>query len=691
VNLDEFLDKLERVHRGPSSVTARCPAHDDRNPSLSISEGENGRLLVKCHATCETEDVLKAMGLTFADISGEPYIETRYEYRDELSTLRYTVERWNPKTFRCRPKLPPEDQRILFNLPMLAYHRAQALAQKQVLVVYVVEGEKDVLTLWEHGIIATCNVTGAGAWLKHYSKCFDDCHVKVVADNDPVGRSHARDVYASIMEYGRAAKVELFVPPESKGKDVTEMYLAGYTVDDLVSLDPVPSLLTKASTVQTRKVGWLWDGYIAVRKLTLLEGDPGDGKSVLTVDLAARLSTGAPMPDGSRNRFGPINVVMVSGEDDMDDTTVPRLEAAGADLNRIHLIDSGFDLSRLSDVADAARRVRAQAIVFDPFSAFLEEKTDSNIDASVRRALGPLRDLARDLGTANIAVRHLNKGGSGTKVVYRGNGSIGFTGAARAEFLVAPDPERDDVKVFACVKMNLAPKPASLAYVVEQNANGVPYVRWLKGTSFRTAQSLVDGPERISRDEPEQATKRRTRDLAIAFLKTLLEGKEPMSWTDIVEAGRADGHTEHTLRNARADAFLQALPAGKGGNSTLWTWPKKSTTDSTQGAANVPTFRPREGVGLEPPNTWQDGKLTGEANSASLGVDLFGDGQPSHVSGTYADPTLTDAERDALLDAAELICDVCRDVDDGVTRYGKPDWAIRCLSHSPYTYAGGTP
>src|SRR4029079_3946864 len=160
-----------------------------------------------------------------------------------------------------------------------------------------------------------------------------DLLVVVYGDNDPPGRAHARAVAASVRPY--AASVSLVVPRH--GKDVSDLLDAGDSLDDVDPLSDQEEVAAYvAANVRTRRVEWAWGGYVPLGKLSLIEGDPGDGKSVLTVDLAARWSSGAPMPDGTVHD-GPWPVFMVSAEDDMEDTIVPRLIAAGARLDYVTL------------------------------------------------------------------------------------------------------------------------------------------------------------------------------------------------------------------------------------------------------------------------------------------------------------------------------------------------------------------
>jgi putative DNA primase/helicase len=221
-----------------------CPAHDDRTPSLTVSQGEDGRVLVKCHAGCETEDVVTALGLTMTDLfepKNEPVarrasrIVDTYSYTDENCTLLFEVCRLEPKGFRQRRpdgnggwvSNLDKTRRVLFRLPYVLE------AVKAGGIVYVAEGEKDVIAIEKTGAIATCNPGGAGKWRPDYSDVFTGARVRVIADNDGPGIRHARDVAESLMP--RATSVALL--RAAHGKDAFDHLAGGLTLDDLVPLD----------------------------------------------------------------------------------------------------------------------------------------------------------------------------------------------------------------------------------------------------------------------------------------------------------------------------------------------------------------------------------------------------------------------------------------------------------------------
>jgi hypothetical protein len=301
---------MDNAHEAPSGVSARCRSHDDRVSSLSINQGDHGGIVVKCHAGCKIEDVLAAYGMDLSDVMGLPHITARYPYVDISNRLLWTVERWaNPKTFKVDPYLPPPSERVLFQVPAIEYARHMSET------LFIVEGEKDALRLADLNIPATTNVGGAGAgkWLPQYSESLAGINLVIVADNDAPGRAHAREVARSVKPFAKS--VTLMCSPY--GKDLTDLLDAGYSIDALQLLPDEDGMgAFVASSVKTRKVEWAWAKRFPMGKVSIIEGDPGDGKSVLTVDLVARWSSGTPMPDGEPG-VGPVQVVMISAEDDM--------------------------------------------------------------------------------------------------------------------------------------------------------------------------------------------------------------------------------------------------------------------------------------------------------------------------------------------------------------------------------------
>jgi putative DNA primase/helicase len=247
--------------------------------------------------------------------------------------------------------------------------------------------------------------------------------------------------------------------------------------EPLVQLKPI---LVNLDDVVSKPIAWLWKDRIAIGKLTMISGDPCLGKSTFTMDIAARVSNGAPwadIPEVEREAGG---VVILSAEDDLADTIKPRLQAAGANTKRIVALkavqrscddvvyETMFSLATdMLQLRQAVEKVDdCRLIVIDPISAYLGG-TDSHKDAQVRGVLAPLSELASDLGVAVITVAHLNKSNGG-KAIYRTGGSIAFVAAVRSAFVVVKDLKDPNRRLVLPTKNNLAPSDiGGLAYTVE--------------------------------------------------------------------------------------------------------------------------------------------------------------------------------------------------------------------------------
>src|SRR5918998_235000 len=319
------------------------------------------------------------------------------------------------------------------------------------------------------------------------------------------------------------------------------------------------------SEVEPEQVEWLWEDRLPRGKLTVLDGDPGLGKSAVTLDVAARVSAGLELPDGERCE--PAGVVLLSAEDGLADTIRPRLDAAGADTERIlalATVPEGRTGERticipndLHLVERAIGRVGAGLVVVDPLMAFLGEKTDAHKDQHVRRALAPTAALAESKGAAVLIVRHLNKAAGGNSL-YRGGGAIGIIGAARSGLVVAKDPEDPERRILAANKHNLSSAAPSLLFTLETALNGAARVVW-GGTSSLNAGDILKEPA-----DPEQ---RSAMSEAKEFLlKELAEG--PVAAERVKKDARGAGVSERTLKRAKRALAVGSEKEGDGS----WSW-----------------------------------------------------------------------------------------------------------------------
>jgi hypothetical protein len=344
------------------------------------------------------------------------------------------------------------------------------------------------------------------------------------------------------------------------------------------------------STVERELVRWLWRDRVPLGKLTILDGDPGLGKSVITLDLAAGVTTRSAMPDGTVSDLdGPSGVVLLSAEDGLGDTVRPRLEAADADLTLVVAVSRVMETAirrcgdeevevktpRLPTLADldalrkAIEQSGARLVIIDPIMAYLPGATNAHRDQDVRQALAPLAAMAEETGAAVLVVRHLNKA-SGGNPLYRGGGSIGIIGAARSGLVVAPDPDDDTEtrRVLAPTKANLSAPAAALAYHLEAGETGVVRVVW-EGASEHTAASLLAPPTAHTDQSAE--------DSAIAVLLDLLTDG-PKAATEVQAAAKAADIAERTLDRAKKRLGVKSQKAGFG-EGWLWSLPTKGAKE----------------------------------------------------------------------------------------------------------------
>ncbi len=439
----------------------------------------------------------------------------------------------------------------------------------------VVEGEKDVDNLARIGVLATCNAGGAGKWKAEHGEFLRGRLVLGVPDNHEHGREHTRQVAQSLQGIADCVRiVELPGLPE-KG-DASDWIAAGGTKEEFERLaDAAPvwtpaaspqlgPILTCMADVEPRPISWLWPGRIPLGRITLLVGRPGAGKSFLTTDAAARVTTGTPWPDGSDCPKG--SVILISAEDDPGDTIRPRLDAHYADVGKVHLLsavrqeDGNGQYERLLTLADVdaikealTRLEDCKLIVVDPIGSSLGGKTDAHRDNEVRSVLTPIAKLAEKHGPAILVVAHRRKS-AGSNADDLALGSRAFTGVARAVWHLTRDNENQARPLLLPGKNNLAPEGEGLAFAII----GEPArIGWEPDPVTMSADDAlaVENNDRASKPGPEADAL----EEAMAWLKPAI-AKDPQPVKELLDEWKngQDG-SERTLKRAKAELGVEAF------------------------------------------------------------------------------------------------------------------------------------
>jgi putative DNA primase/helicase len=671
--LESVLAHLVVTSRRGDKAECLCPAHDDRNASLSVTRGFDQPVVLHCHAGCDVLAILTALGLTWDALTGSsaPHIVASYVYTDAAGQPLYYVDRWVPKAFRPRlpdgtPQRPSAAVEVLYRLPdVLA-----AVAAGRT--VYVVEGEKDAEVAREFGLVATTSMSGASQpWLPQFTDTLMGAHVVIVADADQAGRTRARRLVDELRPY--VAEVRAVIP--RWGKDLSDHLWAGYKPE---LLDPLPAegalVRYGLDHVDVVAMTWAWRDWVPAGMLSLIEGEPGDGKSVLTCDLAARWTTGKPMPDDSANPFGgPVRVGMVSAEDDPARVIKPRIVVAGGDPRRITVLAGmpivgtrylrNVDLeSDIEALREAINADNLRVLILDPLMAYLGS-TRTAIDSEVRKVLTPLKVLAEETDCAIVAVRHLRKAGG--KAVHAGGGSIAFTGQARSVMMVGPDHSKrneaddDTARVFAMTKTNVGKRPTSRSYWVVPDAMGfvlAPRVSW-DGESALSADDLMRAEQVASREVVGQVTAEVTMLLATEHLTF-----------DVIRKRVNLAGTECTVATLKAVLKAIAIEYRDGaGTSNRRLWRLKPSPDLPEPGS---TPEPDKAVNpqVSPTVSRHPGTLESWEGSDHKDTD-----QPD----SSGSPDLPQIDADAI-----MACAVCGNADPGLL-YVEGLGVWRCEQHPP--------
>lgn len=434
------LPLLDNVKKSGAGFMARCPAHEDGTASLSVGPGRDHPVLLHCHAGCQPDDILAALGLTWADLStphdkpaeqGEwtpagPAVAV-YDYTDEQGKLLFQVLRTAKKDFRQRVPDPTaktgwtwklgEVRRVLYRLPAIID------AVREGREIFVCEGEKDVHALVAKGHAATCNSGGAGKWRAEYGEHLREAIVTVVADKDAPGQAHARQVVAALA--GVAAKLR--VVEAAAGKDAADHIAAGKTIDQFETVwtsdeDDRPILapdLWEFLATDDPPYDWIVPDLLERGDRFMLTGLEGLGKSMLLRQIAVCIAAGLHpftlqtikphrvllidcenSERQSRRRFRPLAAASVKAH-----RRVPE-----GNLRIIHR-SAGIDLTRDDDAAWLHERVTAHqpdVLIIGPF--YRLHRANINDELPARKTVAVLDQARTSVDCALIIEAHSGHG-----------------------------------------------------------------------------------------------------------------------------------------------------------------------------------------------------------------------------------------------------------------------------------------
>ena len=308
-------------------------------------------------------------------------------------------------------------------------------------------------------------------------------------------------------------------------------------------IDMCDGKLKLYSGVTETAVDWLWYPFIPYGKLTLLQGDPGCGKSTLMMNLIAAVSSGSCSPDGKKIKK-PLHVIYQCSEDGISDTIKPRLLTAGADCNSVAFLDEETDWITLNDekIRRAIADFNAKLLVIDPVQAYLGE-TDIASAAAMRKMLRQLAAWAAMYDCAVVLIGHLNKK-QGSKDLYRGLGSIDLVAAARSVLHIERLPEDEDIAVIHHIKSSLTTKSKDVYFTLDGNRR----VEWL---------------EQPFEVQPDKSTKQM---IASSILKTRL-ANGPAKATDVLEELKNEGIGERTIHQVKKQLEIRSVK-----RDAAWYW-----------------------------------------------------------------------------------------------------------------------
>lgn len=622
-----FFSSLDLKRDGSGRQKALCPLHSEDTPSFTVFE--DGFKCFGCSAHGSNVDLLLKAGLASAPLEAAKMIAERFGIEVEQRKTR----KQKPLTladYAAYVKLPQDFLSKSFHIretpkglemPYLNEAREEVATRirtnlkakdgsrwpkgtvptlyglwglermKKAGNVLLVEGESDTQVCWFNQTPAL-GVPGATAFKKEWaSMLLPFSLIAIIQEPGEAGEKFVKSIGAALKEANYRGQVKAVTLSEKDPRDLWLKYGERFKeeLEAPIVRAPVIDLKGKAteakkqrtpitvrvSDVQREEVSWLWKHRIPRGKLTIVEGDPGEGKSFLSQAIATAITRGYGLP-GEEEQREPENVLIMNAEDGLADTIRPRLEDMGADISKVVALrglrdeegqERSLTLADLDVIEKAIVEHRPAFVIIDPIIAYVAGK-DTHKANEVRSLLAPLAALAEKHQCAILAIRHLNKGAS--KASYRGQGSIDFLAACRSAFLAGEDPDNPGRKVLCHIKANLAPKTPSLTYTINDGR-----FLWGGESELTAEQVLADQAGGEEKNQLEDAK---------GFLRDLLRDG-PLPSSEVKRQAKEAGIAERTVWRAKTTLGVKAV---KGGFEGGWKWslPPEPCQESPKRAKN---------------------------------------------------------------------------------------------------------
>ena len=513
--LTQLLDQLENVTQNGKQYSARCPAHDDRKNSLSVTQEKDGKILLHCHAGCKTEEILSALHLSMQDLYPSPSekqgkkpgrehhekgrVTDEYIYHDSFGTpilKKVRLQYSDGKSFYWQHFTGASWKTGRNGITPPLYNQN---AMEKDTMIFLVEGEKDVKTVKQFGWTAVSLPDGAASkWLEEYGPLFRGKEVYILPDNDGAGQQYARMLAENLYRYAdhvRIVDLKAAWPEMPEKGDITDL-CTRLGVDDtirivaeLCSKAPVwlpqgspPRFLAKsAEEFGEDNTRFVWHPYIPIGDYSVLMAEGGAGKTMFCCGIAASLSRGELLPGDEVNKTPPPGNILFISAEDRGELLKKRLAESGANLARIRILDcmasEGLNFHEgIEDFRTLVLHSEPCLVIIDPWHAFLGEKVDINRVNALRPVLQKLANIAKEAECGMILISHVNKRAQSENANNAATGSVDLINASRSAFRIirCDEPGKKDLRIAVHTKSNYAREGKSILYAIT-NGGGVKW------------------------------------------------------------------------------------------------------------------------------------------------------------------------------------------------------------------------